>query len=688
MSLDIGKLNAPQRAAVTHTSGPLLVLAGAGSGKTRVITHRIARLLQSGIPPSAIAALTFTNRAAEEMRERVADLLGSRKAASDLTMGTFHSLGLRILRAERKAIGYPRGFVIYDTADQLGLLREILRTIDAGDRRFDVRAILTRISLAKNAFVFPEDYEAEYADGFLGYDEYQEITAHVYPRYQESLRAYAALDFDDLITRTVKLIEDDAEVRGRWQQRFRYVMVDEYQDTNRAQLMMVKHLVAEHGNLCVVGDDDQSIYSWRGADSRNILSFDRMFPGAEVVKLEQNYRSTPTILAAANAVIAHNVDRHGKVLWSDVADGGKVAHAVASGADAEARFVAREIGQLCRQGQRYRDIAILYRSNLQAKALEEELRTAEIPYVMYGGQQFFERKEVKDVIAYLRLALNTRDEISLRRIINYPGRGIGATTLGHVEARARQSHTSMWQILSRIDELSGEVRKSTMTAIRAFTAIIDKVREGLESSAGPAAVTRRLVDDIELYSDLRHASPSNKAAQRRIDNVESLIRSIDRQQSKAPGRSNLSEYLRRLSLATDKDSEPEAGDKVIMTTLHGAKGLEFPVVFIIGMEEGLLPHSRTLNPQITDVLDADHAVDVSEERRLAYVGITRAQRKLYLTRSKGRRTRGRAVPRTPSRFLMEIPENLVELRDIDAEASAPVGSEELRDFFQSFDFDD
>ncbi|ACY13022.1 UvrD/REP helicase [Haliangium ochraceum DSM 14365] len=677
-NMDLAKLNTPQREAVLHGSGPVLVLAGAGSGKTRVITYRIVRLLRSGIPPQAIAALTFTNRAAEEMRERVAALLGDRKTASMLTMGTFHSLGLRILRSEHEAMGYPRGFVIYDTSDQLGVVRELLRGIDAG-RRFDVRAILTRISLAKNAFVFPEEYVPN------GDDEYDEITAEVYPRYQEALRAYAAVDFDDLLTATVRMFDQRDDVRARWQEKFRFVMVDEYQDTNRAQLKFVKTLVAEHENLCVVGDDDQSIYSWRGADPTNILHFDRMFPGARVIKLEQNYRSTPTILRAANAVIANNVNRHGKNLWSDIADGAKIVHASATDTESEARFVAREIGDIVgTDNLRYRDVAVLYRSNIQSRLIEESLRSASIPYVMYGGQQFYERKEVKDLIAYLRLALNQRDEIALRRVINYPARGIGATTLKRVEDHARASRTSMWRILEGASQMaeSDKMRPSTVQAIENFVAIIERTRASLDGGARIIDVTRRLIDEIQLYDDLRNASPSAAAAQRRIDNVESLLRSLERHQEKRPGLGALAEYLRRLSLAVESEAGEDPGNKVVLTTLHGAKGLEFPIVFMIGLEEEILPHARTLKPQATDVMDLDHVTDVSEERRLAYVGITRAQRKLYLTRTQVRVSRGKNLPRTPSRFLQEIPAELLEERDIQAEERAPVSMGEARSLFQ------
>ena len=617
------------------------------------------------------------------MRERVAALLGDKKTASQLTMGTFHALGLRILRTEHEVLGYPRGFVIYDTADQLGVVREILRHVGT-DRRFDVQAILTRISLAKNAFIFPELYEPSEDD------EYDQITAEVYPRYQEALRAYAAVDFDDLLTTTVRLLEENEAVRERWQSKFRYVMVDEYQDTNRAQLMFVKHLVAAHENLCVVGDDDQSIYSWRGADPTNILHFDRMFPGAKVIKLEQNYRSTPTILNAANAVIANNTNRHGKVLWSDLADGDKIVHAMAVDVESEVRFVAREIGVLVGSGQlRHRDIAVLYRSNVQARSLEEMLRTAQLPYVMYGGQQFYERKEVKDLIAYLRLALNDRDEIALRRVINYPGRGIGATTLQRIEDRARAHACTMWKVIENIagSELATEMRANTIQAITGFVELIKRTRASLEAGTSVVDVSRRLVEELALYDDLRNAAASATAAQRRIDNIESLMRSLERHRERKPGLDALAEYLRHLSLASESDASEDPGNKIVLTTLHGAKGLEYPVVFIIGMEEEILPHARTLKPQATDVNDPDHASDVSEERRLAYVGITRAQKKLYLSRTSARVTYGRTAPRTPSRFLMEIPENLIEIRNIAAEERAQVPVDEARALFQSLSLD-
>ena len=785
MAVDTSKLNPPQREAVVHGGGPLLVLAGAGSGKTRVITYRIAHLLDTGIPPEAIAALTFTNKAAEEMRERISHLLGDRRTAKRLTMGTFHSLGLEILRQERKALGYPKGFAVYDQADQLGVVRELMRTTKDmsrdGERRFDVKAILTRISLAKNGMILPEDYQPR--DG----DDYDFITAEIYPRYQEALRAYAAYDFDDLIVEPVHLMNRDEAVRARWQSRFRFVLVDEFQDTNKAQLLLIKELVARHHNLTVVGDDDQSIYAWRGADPTGILRFGETFAGAHIVKLEQNYRSTKTILAAANAVIEHNPQRHGKVLWSDHGDGEVITHAVAADVEQESKWVAQELRRLHEGGRPWADLAVLYRSNLQAKALEDELRQLDVPYTMIGGQEFFERKEVKDVIGYLRVALNPRDELSLRRVINYPARGIGATSVTRLVAIAHARHQGLWDALRGLaapdepdlfaaavapssptasqpparasataaatdddDDLDGWGPRSTPARASANAAAQDDdddldgwgpgaaparvhaavaalaptpfvLSEG-HASAGPeskdhdalrpavrrgiadlvgtitrlaknlrdhgaVAATKALIEDIRLHEDLRDASASQSAAQRRIDNVEGLLGSLTRFAERSPGIDALGEYLRRLSLETSDDSD-KPGDKVVMTTLHGAKGLEFPVVFMVGLEEELLPHARTLNPQVTDVMAEDHASDVSEERRLCYVGITRAQRKLYLTRACTRVSRGRTMARTPSRFLLEVPDELLEVRDLALEAREKVPPTEVRSFFASFTLDD
>lgn len=493
--------------------------------------------------------MTFTNKAAEEMREHVGALLHDKRVTREITIGTFHALGLTILRQERKALGLPRGFTIYNQSDQMGALRESLRhtkqmTRD-GERRFDVKSILTRISLAKNAFIAPDQYEGNPAD------EYDAMTAEVYPKYQEMLRACAAFDFDDLIVEPVRLFETVPDVRERWSNKYRFVMVDEFQDTNAAQLRMVKALVEQHQNLCVVGDDDQSIYSWRGANPTNVLSFGELFPGAKIVKLEQNYRSRKkTILEAANTVIANNKQRHGKTLWSQLAEGKSITHAVAQTPEDEAKWIAAEIHQLHKDGRPWDSIAIIYRSNVQAKILKEELRTASIPYVMYGGQQFFERKEVKDVIAYLRVALNPKDELALRRIINYPARGIGATTVEKLVAAAQAKHATLWDALrgrhhrNRItardgrdavnddDPLGegprvdvGEVRGATKNGIVELIHVVSELGASIEHGEDIVSATGEeiLIDDIKLYDDLRHASGSMAAAQRRIDNVEGLL---------------------------------------------------------------------------------------------------------------------------------------------------------------------
>jgi superfamily I DNA/RNA helicase len=488
------------------------------------------------------------------------------------------------------------------------------------------------------------------------------------------------------------------------------VMVDEFQDTNAAQLRMVQHLVADHKNLCVVGDDDQSIYSWRGADPTNILEFDKLFPGAKVVKLEQNYRSTKTVLAAANAVIGNNKQRHGKVLWSNIGEGELITHAVAMTPEDEAKWVAMEISKLQKAGRRWSDIAVMYRSNIQAKILEEELRTASVPYVMYGGQQFFERKEVKDLLAYLRVALNPRDELALRRIINYPARGIGATTVERLVTAAHAKHATLWDGLKSAvtgtgtlpgmgtlledDEAPtqtvdvGDLRGAARNGILELVHVVSELGASINDGQDIVAATRTLIEDIRLYDDLKEASGSLSAAQRRIDNVEGLLGTLQRFAEKGKGKDGFAEYLRMLSLESSKDEKDDGGDKVVLCTLHGAKGLEFPVCFMVGLEEELLPHARTLQPQVTDVLDADHATDISEERRLCYVGITRAQRKLYLTRACTRITRGRQMPRTPSRFLLEIPDELLEVIDIAEIQRQQVPKDEVRDFFANFDFGD
>jgi DNA helicase-2/ATP-dependent DNA helicase PcrA len=688
--LDLRTLNPPQREAVVHGEGPLLVLAGAGSGKTRVLTCRVAHLVGRGMPARSICALSFTNKAAAEMKERVAKLVGKHDA-EELTMSTFHSLGLAILKQEQAALGHPRGFTIYDGADQLGVVREVLRDVKVDDRRFDPKAILHRISRAKNAFIGPEEYAGgapirlRRSGGAEGHeapsiDDYDQVTKVVYPRYQRALRAFAAVDFDDLIALPVRLFDRDERVRDRWQGRFHWLLVDEYQDTNRAQLMMVARLAVRHSNVTVVGDDDQSIYAWRGAEASNILEFEKHFPGARIVKLEQNYRSTPVILSAANAVIANNAARHEKKLWSDRPGGDRIQAIACADSDDEAKFVCDELERLrLEDRRRYQDCAILYRSNVQARAFEEALRSRRIPYVMHGGQQFYERKEIKDVIAYLKLALSERDEISLRRIVNYPARGIGAATIDRLAQHALAARVPLLVAMRRAAEIPG-VTAQARAAVAEFVALVDRIAANLERGGLHAA--RELVEDVRLYDDLRAAAPTALAAQRRVDNVIDFLRSLEEHEKKSPGREALSSWLHVLSLnANDDDDAEHPGDKVTMTTLHGAKGLEWPVVFLVGMEEELLPHARTLYPQGPDV---EGESDVSEERRLAYVGITRARERLYMTRARTRKKHGKDRMRTVSRFLEEIPDALLDRHDRVSDAAAPVDKAELAGFFSSF----
>jgi superfamily I DNA/RNA helicase len=660
-------LNPPQREAVTTVDGPLLVLAGAGSGKTRVITHRVAHLVERAVSPDGILAVSFTNKAAEEMQARVAQLVRRRGP----TLCTFHALGLHILKAERAALGFPTGFTIYDASDQLGTVREIAAHLQL---RCDIKAILFRISRAKNAF----------ADGIEPLDEYDQMAADVYPRYQEALRSFHALDFDDLITETVRLFERDAAVRARWQSRFSHVMVDEYQDTNRAQFRLLGHLVAVHKNVCVVGDDDQSIYGWRGAESGHILDFERHFPGARVIKLEENYRSTPAILDAANALIAHNPKRHEKRLWTSRPPGEPIEQVVADDADGEAAFVADEIALLVAvHGYRPRDCAVLYRANTQSAALEEALRARRIAHRVVGGQAFFDRKEVKDAIAYLKLALHPRDEISLRRIINHPPRGIGAGTLERLAAHARARGLSLWDACAqaRLPSLFGgpvpdgtpveDLGDRARAAVLAFCDLVENGRAllaGADLRAGASAY----LDAVGLRDELRRAAPNPLAAQRRLEHLEGLLDSLARFVARE-GR-DLGGFLHRLALETHDDQAADGVDAVTLVTLHGAKGLEFPVVFLVGLEEELLPHKRTLYPNGPDVVDA--AVDLGEERRLFYVGITRARERLYLTRARSRSSRAAARPRSPSRFLDEIPAALCRTREAEAPAAASAADAE------------
>jgi DNA helicase-2/ATP-dependent DNA helicase PcrA len=656
-------LNPAQAQAVEHQNGPLLVLAGAGSGKTRVITHRIAKLVERGIPQRAIVALTFTNKAAGEMRERVSALVGGPRGAprrgratkdEGVTVSTFHSFGLGVLTRERAALG--GAFTIYDQGDQLGVVKEILRGIQA-DKSYDATAILARISNAKNAFAAPEELPDS------GVDEYDEITKIVYPRYQAALRQFRAFDFDDLVCEVARLWNRRADVLQKWQERYRYVLVDEYQDTNRAQLELLRLLADTHRNVCVVGDDDQSIYAWRGADVRNILDFEEHFPGATVIKLEQNYRSRAPVLDVANSVISKRTDsKYRKTLFTDRAGGEKVVSLTAPSPEAEAVHVARELREMIRgEGRRPRDLAVLYRSNGQAKLVEEALREQGVPYRLVGGTQFFERKEVKDLLSYMKLVVNSHDDISLRRIINYPARGIGETSVERLATHALARGWTLWQAVERVDALD-DIPATAREGCKALEGTIVAAKTALADEKHPAStVARGLAESAGLKREIAASSPSNEIAGRRWGNVEGLFATFARHETNhgEKAAAGLSSLLHALTLDLSQDEDEEV-DAVTLSTLHGSKGLEFDVVFLIGCEEGYLPHSRTLDARATDAAPQD----IEEERRLFYVGVTRARERLYLSRTRARMMRGKPMPRVASRFLLGVPAEMLEEREV------------------------
>jgi superfamily I DNA/RNA helicase len=678
------RLNSAQTQAVEHGEGPLLVLAGAGSGKTRVITHRIARLVERGVPPRAIVALTFTNKAAGEMRERVASVMGGERAtaqagarkgrsgggtdARSLTVSTFHSFGLNVLGLEREAVGGR--FTIFDQGDQTALVKQLLR--DAGaDRSYDAAAVLARISNAKNAFQSVDELPQREGDA------YDEITKVVYPRYQSALRQYRAFDFDDLVCEVARLWRDREDVRARWQAEFLYVLVDEYQDTNRAQLEMLRLLCGSRRNVCAVGDDDQAIYGWRGADVRNILDFEQHFESARVIKLEQNYRSYAPILAVANAVIAKRTDsKWRKELFTQKTGGPAVRVAVAPTPEVEASWVGREIRRLLRdEKKRPREIAVLYRSNGQSRLIEETLREQGVAHRVVGGAQFFERKEVKDVLAYLKLALNPVDEISLRRVVNYPARGIGETTLDRLVSHAYARGWSLWQAVERVDALD-DIPPAAREGCRALERIIvDARKELFGANRPPSEVARAITDKVAMKAAIDVGAPAPDVAVKRWANVEGVLGTLARREAKQGTRGTgsiegLAAFLQMLTMDIEVETD-DAADVVTLSTLHGSKGLEFEAVFLIGCEEGYLPHARTLDARATDGVPSntsDHAADIEEERRLFYVGVTRAKDTLTLSRARNRVLRGKAIARTPSRFLMDVPPELLEEAVIKDEA--------------------
>ncbi|HEX9241948.1 MAG TPA: UvrD-helicase domain-containing protein [Anaeromyxobacter sp.] len=643
--LDLSGLNPPQREAVTTTEGPLLVLAGAGSGKTRVIVHRIAWLLHQGVDPGEILAVTFTNKAAGEMRERVAQVAGA--AGVDVFVSTFHAFGLHFLKQEHRAAGLPRRFAICDAGDQAALVKRCMREVKVDDRAFDAQRVLALVSRAKGEGkkrILPRD------------DDYGLVASEVYPRYERALAAQRAVDFDDLVARPVALLSKDAELRARWTARFRYLLVDEYQDTNVAQLELLKLLAGERMNVCAVGDDDQAIYGWRGAEVRNILRFEKHFPGAKEVRLEQNYRSTGHVLACANAVIAKNPDRRPKRLFTAAGDGERVRAVALPSEEEEARWVAGEIARLRREGRPLSDVAILYRLNALSRPFEEALREASIPHTVHGGPAFFDRAEVRDLLAYLKVCVAREDEVSLARIVNVPPRGIGDASLERVNAWAVPNRLPLLDALSRAAEVP-DLPRGAAERIAEFVAAVGRWRERL-AAGKPAEVARALVAEVDLLGYARASVKSFEAAQRKVDAIEGLLRSLESWEQRT-ARPSLAAFLARLALDSRAEEDPAAAEGVSLMTLHSAKGLEFPVVFLVGVEEDLLPCGGMKG----------EPRDLDEERRLAYVGITRAREHLTLTRAAARTRRGKEEPKTPSRFLGDLPAGAFE--QVDPNATEP-----------------
>ncbi len=641
-------LNAPQRAAVVHYGGPLLIVAGAGSGKTRVLTHRIAYLLaERRAQPGEILAITFTNKAAGEMKERVARLVGPRAKA--MWVSTFHSMCVRILRNDGKALGLKSSFSIYDADDSRRLMTMVGRELDLDPKRYPARSLAAQVSNLKNELVTPTAW-AEQAS-----NAHEKILGEAYLRYQRRLTESHALDFDDLIMSTVRLLQNHPDVAEHYRRRFRHVLVDEYQDTNHAQYVLVRELtMGEHpAELAVVGDADQSIYAFRGATIRNILEFERDYPDAATILLEQNYRSTQNILSAANSVIARNPDRRPKNLWSDAGHGEKIAGYVAENEHDEAAWVAQRVDELSDAGSAVAsDVAVFYRTNAQSRVFEEVFIRIGLPYKVVGGVRFYERKEVRDALAYLRVIANPDDVVSLRRILNTPRRGIGERAEACVQALAEQERLSFGAALEVADSSIGLAPRS-LNAIREFTTMMDSLRAVLVSPDGtPSSILEAVLDQTGYLRELEASrDPQDEG---RVDNLRELVsvaREFEEQRAGTDEATSLDAFLEQVSLVADADAIPDAGGGVVtLMTLHTAKGLEFPVVFLTGLEDGVFPHTRALG-------DAD---ELAEERRLAYVGITRARERLYLSRALSRSAWGRPSWNPPSRFLDEIPAELAQ----------------------------
>jgi len=694
--LDLSRLNPEQRAAVLHTEGPVLILAGAGSGKTNTMTHRIAYLIaEKKVSASRILGLSFTNKASTELKDRVKKLVekvAGPKSTHGLVVSTFHSLCVRILREFAPRIGYPAQFSILDPSDQEGIVKEILKLINIDSKKFDPAWVLFQIGQAKNKFLEGED-AAAFFDTLKGpkvsYDDYSIALQSVFPRYQERLKLLGAMDFDDLIFNAVTLLEKHADIRDTLSTRFRYIMVDEYQDTNPAQFRLLKALTSTHKNICVVGDDDQSIYAWRGADPEHILGFDQQFYGTKKIILDQNYRSTETILKAANEVISKNKKRHPKSLWSQKGLGSPLHRIAVEDDRAEALMVVEEIQKKAKERAMqqngvnfipWKDFAILYRSNAQSRIFEESMRLHQVPYQLVGALSFLDRKEIKDLLCYWKLVLNPKDDASLRRIINWPARGIGKTSITLIHEHSVKTGTSFFEAM-QLPEITAQLNEKAQRGMGQFLQLRDELERGLKAIervqygsndegflSAVSEWAKKSIERIGAKLALQAEEEDIAKAQRRLESIEELAHAIGMMEIAPylePGSPQtalqiLQEYLSQLLLGAREEKEEDGlpQNSVTVMTLHGAKGLEFPVVFLVGLEDGNLPHQRTI----------DEGQDLSEERRLFYVGITRAKEELYLIRAKNRIRYGKAVPRNPCRFLEDIPEDLILERD---ESSTP-----------------
>ena len=656
-------LNDRQREAVLHTEGPLLIMAGAGSGKTRVVTHKIAYLLQEkNIFPGNILAITFTNKAAEEMKTRVSGLLDV--DVEKMWMGTFHSICVRILRRDIDKIGYERSFTIYDRDDQITLIKECIKEKDLDKDMYKERSVLARISGFKDSEVNPDEYINS------NYNDFRERSiGELYALYQKKLKKYNALDFDDLLIKAVELLRENPKILEYYQKRFQYIFVDEYQDTNKIQYKLIKLLSKWHGNICVVGDPDQSIYSWRQADITNILDFEKDFKGAEIILLEQNYRSTQNILKVANEVIKKNQDRKEKDLWTDKVEGDPIVYEQCEYSEEEAYFVAKEIRKLLYSGYKPSDIAILYRTNVQSRTFEEVFMSEKLQYKIVGGLKFYDRKEVKDIIAYLKVIQNPNDNISLKRIINTPKRGIGAATVEKVEEYAVSNDESIYSALYSLDEVPG-LSQRAKNALKGFTDIMSGLMAKNEIM-GIKELVEDIIDSTGYVEELK--KDDTIESQTRIENIMDFVSVALNFEKNNEG--DLEEFLATISLLSDVDKTEDTDNMITMMTVHSAKGLEFPAVFLVGMEEGLFPISRAF----------ENDKDLEEERRLCYVAITRAETILYITNAKRRTIYGKTSYTLPSRFLNEMGDS-IEVVKTPPKVSHKLGADNSQSLLNVMDY--